>query len=59
MNQDLTALTLPARDRTGGRHAADATHPATGVAGKLFQAAGLAPPPNLQEIPTRDATPAA
>jgi DDE family transposase len=33
--------------------------PTTGVAGKLFQAAGVALPPNIREIPARDATPAA
>jgi hypothetical protein len=30
--------------------------PTTGVAGKLFQAVGVALPPNIRQIPTRDAT---
>jgi hypothetical protein len=33
--------------------------PTTGVAGKLFQAVGVALPPNIREIPARGVTPAA
>ena len=33
--------------------------PTTGVAGKLFQAVGVALPPNLQELPLNTPQPAA
>jgi hypothetical protein len=33
--------------------------PTTGVAGKLFQAVGVALPPNLQELPLTPPQPAA